>query len=270
MTQTISDIQLNAMIDGQLDERDAEEILNLMQSDPELRERYETFRAQKAEIREFVNNMTRSDNGATELIVGRLERRLQLRRFASRFRLAAAALVIFAVGFTSQQAFKAGGELGGNGQMEELLADAAQTHAMLIASKSNLHQFLTIDAERAIDVMQRQSGTRIALPDARREGLTPVGALIVPVRRGAGIEMVYTDFENHLVTLFVASAAANGAPIEVPPRLEIHDANVDGINLAYWRHGNFVYTMAGEIPPEVLHLMASAMANVAPTGRFPF
>lgn len=270
MAQKISDIQLHALIDGQLDHQEAEEVYSEIQADPELRARFEGFREQKAEISGLLNDLAEPGNGATDLIVHRLEKRLLMRRLTSRLKLAAAVLVVFIVGFSSHQVWQLTEGQKDDDSAQELLAEAAQIHGMVIASKGELNQFLIANPSRAVGIVQHYLGRQIALPDVDRERLSPVGAMVVPVRRGAGIEMVYTDYEKHLITLFVTSANASPGGFESLPDDSVRNATIHGVSLAYWRHGEFAYTIAGEVPPDLLNVMAKAMFRVAPSKSIPF
>ena len=270
MTHKVSDIQLHALIDRQLDSREAEEVYCQIQADPDLRARFEGFREQKAEISDLINGLAEPDNGATDLIIHRLEKRLLMRRLTSRLKLAAAVLVVFAVGFSSHQAWQAIDGAGNDDSSQELLAEAAQTHAMLVTSKRDLTRFLITNQNSAVDIVQHYLGRTITLPETSREGLSPLGALVVPVRRGAGIEMVYTDHEKHLITLFVASTNSSPGNFESFPDHNIGSATIQGVNVAYWRQGEFAYTIAGEVPPDLFNVMARAMSKISPSKQVPF
>lgn len=270
MTHKISDIQLHALIDGQLDDRETEEVYREIQADPDLRSRFEGFREQKAEISDFLNDLAEPGNGATDLIVHRLEKRLLMRRLTSRLKLVAAVLVVFIVGFSSHQVWQIAAGQKDDDSLQELLAEAAQIHEMVVASKGELTQFLIANPNRAVDVVQHYLGRPVTLPEVAKEGLSPLGALVVPVRRGAGIEMVYTDYEKHLITLFMASASASVGVFESLPDSNIRNTTIHGVNLAYWRQGDVAYTIAGEVPSDLLNVMAKAMSRVAPSTHAPF
>ena len=270
MTYKVSDIQLHALIDGQLDSREAEEVYSQIQADPDLRARFEGFREQKEEISDLINGLAEPDNGATDLIVHRLEKRLLMRRLSSRLKLAAAVLAVFVVGFGSHQAWQSIEGAGNDDGSQELLAEAAQTYAMLMTSKRDLPRFLITNPNNAVDIVQHYLGRTVALPETGREGLSPLGALVLPAPRGAGIEIVYTDREKHLITLFVASANSIPGGFASFPDHNIGHATIQGVNMAYWRQGAIAYTIAGEVSPDLLNVMAGAMSKISPSNQVRF
>jgi anti-sigma factor RsiW len=235
MGERVSDAELQAFIDGQLDMADRIEVERQLQADPEAAAAaFEGLRL-RDELRLFMSE----DAGwpTPDGTVGRareLSRRLRVRPNGWRLRRAVAAAVLIGAGWFAHA------ELG-------LFVDSvsASPHVPAYATQAAI-SLETLAAHGAGEPppgrlsapAAPRTGGAVPLPELLDAGSTLLASETVDWEGGTGLAALYRTGEGQLVSLFAAEAPA----FEVTwPR----GATVDGHPTVFWQSGPYAYAMSG-------------------------
>jgi anti-sigma factor RsiW len=233
-SEPISDVDLQAYVDGQLDMPGRIEIERRLQAEPEAAARVMEELRLRDELRLFLADEAEPIAPATVALARELSRRLRARASRLRLRRAIAAAVLIGAGWLAHAEF---------GLIVDQVAAAHPVPA------------LAAEAAAAVDLLRvgvsagEVAPLRLAAP--RTGGEVPIPNLgadahllrvqPVPTADGAGMASLYRLGSGALVSLLVAEAGSFAVTWPQP-------ATVNGRPTVFWQAGPFAYALSGEVP----------------------
>lgn len=252
MSTEISEEDLLAYVDGQLDVARRVAVEAYLQENPELAARVMQDMRQRDEIRLFLMGEEPAGaetapaplpNAATSVIpIPSPASRPILRRAHPSLRAAVAAVLFIGIGWSAHELF-------GN-----VLADpAAAAHAVPTFAHEAAEAYRKTSAPgpalasrppeeitHLARLASQPTGGTLAIPTFP-EALKPLATRILPWDGRAAVQVDYTTVDARRVTLFAAEDARFAVSA-----LEV--ASIEGTSVAYWRQGHHVYALAGDVP----------------------
>lgn len=254
MSEPVTEVDLQAYIDGQLDMPSRIEVESWLQHRPETAAEVMEGLRWRDEVRQFVQE----EGPAAPATVGlarQLTRQLGRRRLALRTRRWVAAAVLIGAGWLAHA------ELG---LLVDEVAAAHPVPAVAEAAANALAVMrLKFTAGQVVDtqpVPAVTGETGDLLPVPRLEGgLRRVGGDLVPWNGGTAVVELYRTAAGDLVSLFAAEADSFAV---TSPQV----AAVAGGAAAYWQAGPFAYAITGALPATLLLEIAGHAAPRPWTG----
>lgn len=253
MTNEISEAQLNAFFDGQLDEREEAEVLAFLEANPAVLQRLRTQADQKHQLAAAVDDEVEDEvDLATEDLAARLSARIekQERRHAliRWSRAGALVVVVGAAGWFGHEAFVTRSD----GALPALLADATRDHQLFARSVKPV-EFTAEDSDVMVRSFSSHLGQEVRLPDLSDRGYRLVGGRLLGAEEGPFVQLLYDDGDDHLVTIYLAK-------YPMPAGREPEFTEVAGLGAGYWGADELSYALVAEAPLEQVRTMATAVA----------
>jgi anti-sigma factor RsiW len=252
VTEHVTEAELHAYVDGQLDTAGRVEVEAHLQRHPEAAARVMAWLRLRDEVRLFL-----ADDEAPPATVGlarRLERRLGWRSLGFGLRRGLAAACLVGAGWLAHALL--GGLLGAPlvgptvaaSPVPAFVDEAAEAdHAVrleLAAGHAPYPALMPLAAPR--------TGGLVPVPTLRG-GLRLLGSDLVPWDGGAAVLAVYDAGGGRVATLFAAEAETLEAS---PPRA----SPGPGLATVFWQAGPFAYALSGDLPEADLLAIARAAA----------
>jgi anti-sigma factor RsiW len=259
----VSDEELNALVDGRLEEPRLSEVLRAIDADPNLSLRAQRYRDQLQGLHALYDGVLREpvpshllrlvqDSAPSSPIT-----EIKARRLPASWRAAAALLGVFVVGL-------AGGWLGhGQLQGERGLLQSAVKQAVLA------HQMLELAVADQQDALPAGADTFTVGADANpfevplRVPNTAGDSNFVPVAfqsatgaAGPTVQLAYRNAEGKEVTLFVQPHSASR-------KVPYQASTEDGFDVLFWIDGPLVYVLVGKSGREQLLGLADSFYSAA-------
>jgi len=262
VTEHVTEAELHAYVDGQLDTAGRVEVEAHLQRHPEAAARVMAWLRLRDEVRLFLaDDEARPAPPATVGLARRLERRLGWRSFGLGLRRGLAAACLVGAGGLAHALL--GGLLGAPlvgptvaaSPVPAFVDEAAEAdHAVrleLAAGHAPYPALMPLAAPR--------TGGLVPVPTLRG-GLRLLGSDLVPWDGGAAVLALYDAGGGRVVTLFAAEAETLEAS---PPRA----SPGPGPAAVYWRAGPFAYALSGDLPEA--DLLAIAREAAPPRAEAP-
>jgi anti-sigma factor RsiW len=255
VTEHVTEAELHAYVDGQLDTAGRVEVEAHLQRHPEAAARVMAWLRLRDEVRLFLaDDEARPAPPATVGLARRLERRLGWRSFGLGLRRGLAAACLVGAGWLAHALL--GGLLGAPlvgptvaaSPVPAFVDEAAEAdHAVrleLAAGHAPYPALMPLAAPR--------TGGLVPVPTLRG-GLRLLGSDLVPWDGGAAVLAVYDAGGGRVATLFAAEAETLEAS---PPRA----SPGPGLAAVFWQAGPFAYALSGDLPEADLLAIARAAA----------
>jgi len=261
VAEHVTEAELHAYVDGQLDTAGRVEVEAHLQRHPEAAARVMAWLRLRDELRLFLADEARPAPPATLELARRLERRLGWRSVGLGLRRGLAAACLVGAGWLAHALL--GGLLGAPlagptvaaSPVPAFVDEAAEAdHAArleLAAGHAPYPALMPLAAPRA--------GGLVPVP-ALRGGLRLLGSDLVPWDGGAAVLALYDAGGGRVVTLFAAEAETLEAS---PPRA----SPGPGLAAVFWRAGPFAYALSGDLPEA--DLLAIAREAAPPRAEAP-
>jgi anti-sigma factor RsiW len=236
MTEPVTDADLQAYIDGQLDTPSRIEVEAWLQHRPEIAAEVMEGLRLRDEVRLFMHEEARAAP-ATVGLARQLTRQLGRRRLVLQGRRWAAAVVLIGAGWLAHA------ELGllvdevAAAHHAPAVADAAANALAVMRLKLAAGQ---VEEAELVSVVTRETGDPLPVPRLG-QGLQRVGGDLVPWNGGTAVVELYRTAAGDLVSLFAAEA---GSFAVTSPQV----AAVAGGAAVYWQAGPFAYALTGALP----------------------
>ncbi len=242
-TGQIDENELQAYVDGQLDEDRRRQIDSALAADSELAGRVETYRAQNEEIRALYGDVARQE------IPDRLQPRRIAAKLARRRWLVplAASLAWLTVGL-------AGGWLANEYLGDATVADASRhvtseavaAHRVYAVEVLHPVEVFADQEEHLVKWLSKRLGHDILAPDLTPLGFVLVGGRLLPAEDGKpAAQFMYEDGGGRRVTVY---AVLFNSGKETAFRYQ----ELDGVGSFTWLEPDMGYAIAGDIPREAL------------------
>ena len=247
MPHRITDFDLQAYIDGQLDADSREVVESLLEQDPSLAASVASDVALRKDITDFFNSA--AEPSPQSMTLGRqLSKRLFLRRWGTGLKQAAVAASFVAAGWIGNGVVT-GSFFTRPDNVPAFVDEAVEAyHSLQLKLASALK--LSPDATQ---LAAYHDGGNVPLPPMAGPGVSFLGSDLVPWDGGTAILLAYTMPNRKVVTLFAAEADTSN---ETEPKL----VSIEGISTVFWTRGYFAYVLSGDEDASTLMTMAQSAA----------
>lgn len=239
----ITDADLHAYVDGQLDQERRREVERYLDGHPEEHERVLRYQALNAALR------MRYAPVADEPVPERLRRQIPVTARFGLVRIAAAMgwLMIGGVlGALLQNQLTTPAPVGIEA---DLVRPAAFAHVVYTPERSHAVDVTADQEAYLVDWLSQRLHTEIRAPNLTGIGYHLVGGRLLPSTNRMAAQFMYEDAAGERITLYVRTGAwANG---ETAFRYEY----ADGVGVFYWVDGAKGYAVSGKVDrPELLRI----------------
>lgn len=237
----LRDEELNAFIDGELDETKRQRIAALIERDADIRERIAGYRGDKARIRALYSGGLNDPlpRAWIERIEAATARRPWQRQVWAITALAASVVLVLAGVFALREFRPA--------SRDDIVADALAARADTLRPDRVIPVSSPKVAAAEAGVMTQQLATRVKTPDLSRMGYRLVGidAYSAPAR---SFELRYADADGRVFTLYVRRSS--GAP-------RFDQFEEKGLRVCVWQDDVVGTVMAGTMSVAEMQRLAS-------------
>ncbi|MEM1314069.1 MAG: hypothetical protein AAGI51_05910 [Pseudomonadota bacterium] len=267
----ITDAELGAYIDGELDAQDEARVERALVADADLRARLAAATEARAALRTLVLSGPGAEDDAddpspeTEALAAKLSARLRAdrnRRVRSRVALAAGALMATAVGGWFAHIYAVSLEpsvAAAEGQAPSFVADAVGAHAVFAPDRVHPVEFFSQDEALMRDWFAEHLGDGVQIPHLEEFGFDLVGGRLLGSARGASAQLLYENARGERVSLVFGPQNLPEAPDA--PRL----IDVDGRLASWWRQGGLSWAVVEDQPgadvPSITKHVAELVRN---------
>lgn len=242
----ITEDDLHAYVDGQLDDARRDEVAAYFEANPEIAARFARYGDQRAAIRAAL------DPVAVEPIPTRLNPShiIAARRSESAplWRYAAAIALLLATGGSGGWLLRSALEPPREGVLA-LAGEATSSFVTYASDTVRPVELRSGDSVELIDWATRRIGRKPVLPDLTRTGYRMMGGRIVSTPHGAGLMLMYdNDRGTRLVMLSRPMAVDQNRKM-----MEHAQGNIEGWS---WATDGMGYSLVGTLPADQLHPLA--------------
>lgn len=270
----VTEDELHAYVDGQLDAHRRVAVERWLADDPEAAARAQNYRLQAALLHDLFDPVLREPVvPEVEDLTDRLRGRIVVNDnapawYANPWMRSAAAVALVVGGL-------AGGWMGRSAVEEPVVQQAAQpqrheTLAGFAEEATQAHRFYTSEERFQVELgadnqeelnswLSKRVGRDVFGPDLSRAGYRLIGGRSLPTEVGAGAQYMYTTDNGKRITLFVG-APRSGA------NNSFSFTQKGDIATFYWVEGNLAYALAGPLSKEELLEIAKAVYNDVKAG----
>ena len=254
----ITDIDLHAYVDGQLDEQARLRVEAWLGEHPEDRQKVEAWQAHADILRSTFAAYETSKDGDHAAVF----RTSATRRWAPVLARAAAACIIFAAGAIAGQFMPLLRDRQNNPVLASEVSDiSTQAKSAYLIYASEKRHPVEVGADEQVHLatwLGKRLGYPFAIPDLASIGFDLVGGRLVPVSGKPGAMLMYQDKAGQRVTVLIGHNADNR---ETSFRM----ASADGIETFYWIDNELGYAVSGEITQAELLKIAQECYRQFPT-----
>jgi anti-sigma factor RsiW len=250
--QRITDAEIQAYIDGQLDMAGRIAVERHLEAHPDAAAAIMEGLRLQDELRLFLAEEAWPAPPATVALARQLTRRLNWRAFGLRFRQGLAAAALLAAGWFAHAELGLVVDEVSAAHAPPYAEEAAQAYeaARLELASGTVpnHALLSLPAERA--------GGTVPVP-AMPEGLAFLGSDLVRGEAGTGLLALFDAGRGRIVTLFATEA--DDFAVTGP-----HVATAHGDPTVFWQLGHFAYALNGALSEAELLAIARAASATRP------
>ena len=252
----VTDADLHALVDGQLDDARIDGVLAWLQAHPDDAVRVAQWQAQRLQLRRLHRSIDPGPTPASMAAVVAPRRR-------ATWRHAAAAVLVLGAGITAGRLWD--GLAGPDARdaasaAPRFVQEAAIAHAVYAPEKRHPVEVSAEEEAHLVQWLGRRLGVPLKAPALHAHGWRLLGGRLLPGAQGPRAQFMYEDAQGRRVTLYVTVFAPSQAPSETAFR-----ASRDGaVESFYWVEGRFGYALSGELPPaDVLALAREVYAQLS-------
>lgn len=268
----VTEVELAAYCDGQLDEAEAARVETAMLGDPALRAEMGRLLAERRALAEAVGagRATETEDPAITALAGRLAGRLERRRrraLATRGGAAAAALVLIAAAgwvghalVTGTPMFDRPGAEDAAGGIPGFVANAAGAHAVFADDLVHPVEFRAADEAVMRRWFAAHVGDGAMIPDLGSVGFDLVGGRLLGDAHGAMAQLLYENARGDRVSLIFGRRP-------VPGGKEIKLVHVGKRFASYWRDGDLSWAVVENSPGADVSAVSSQVAELIRAAR---
>lgn len=245
----ISESDLHAYVDGQLDDARATEVSDYLQAHPAELERVRAYAAQKQAIRAALYQWSaQAESPLTRFLAQRLERKMSRRSHWSWFRHAAAMLLLVGSGWWGHHIYQEYVE----DRVPDFVEDATGAYLVFSHDRFRPVEITAAAKETMVSWFSRQLGEPVLVPDLRPLGLELIGGRLLGTNMGPLAQLLYQDREGRRLALSISPDEAG-----VDEAVTITELN--GVTVGYWRDDELAYALVAETTGEQLMAIASEL-----------
>ncbi|MBO6783315.1 MAG: anti-sigma factor [Alphaproteobacteria bacterium] len=238
----ISDSELNALVDGELDPARQAEIEDWLADNSDAARRVARYRAQNAGLHALYDDILHEELPPD--ILGAFETR---RSGVPAWAAMAAAIALFVVGAAGGWTLRgidadAGAQVAEAPPIDtqELMVRAAMAH--VVSHEDELRSPAPGGSAAIGDYLADRMGKPVRVPSLDSFGYRLVGSRVLPDTDGPAAQFVFADETGKKVSLYVRGEQANG--------VDITYALADDLSMFYWNDSDRSYAMVTRIDDE--------------------
>jgi anti-sigma factor RsiW len=238
----ISDSELNALVDGELDPARQSEIETWLADNPESARRVARYRSQNAGLHALYDDILHEELPLK--IASALETR---RSGVPPWAAMAAAIALFVVGAAGGWMVR--GETNEATRQvasappidtQELMVRASMAH--VVSHEDELHTSTSGGTAEVGDYLADRMGKPVKVPSLDSFGYRLVGSRVLPDTSGPAAQFVFSDESGKKVSLYVRGEQADGVNITY--------ALADDLSMFYWNDSDRSYAMVTRVDDE--------------------
>lgn len=235
---------IHMALDGELPEEERAEFEAWLQASPEMKARSARLEADRARLRDVLAGVLE------EPIPQRLITRLtgsagKSGRPRNTWRMAAAAVLLLALGAGSGW-FAGSGGLGlGDHAEEELAEQAIVAHTIYAAEQRHAVEVGASDKDHLLGWLSNRLGLTLIAPDLTAEGFELVGGRLLPAGQHRAAQLLYEDAAGNRISIYVTAEGAEQAK-------GIYKLEDGGASAVYWLDNGWGCAVVGTLPRDRL------------------
>lgn len=256
---TVSEDDLNAFLDGQLDPAREAEVVAWLDERPDAREALRDYAEHKLLIRAEADRLARDlpVRASTDRLAHSLETALLRRRARPVWLQRIAAAVLLVVAGWSAHEFQRGAAAE---KLPDLVVEAAGAHMVLAGLGDRILDLPENTGTEVAGWITSSFGRPVHIPRLEAAGLHLVGGSLLNSVAGPIASLVYRNDAGHRLTLCLSPRDEDGAD-------DLHVAEVGGMQVGWWSDGDQSYALVAEAAePELVAIVAGLGTPSAGTG----
>lgn len=235
---------IHMALDGELPEEERAGFQSWLEGNPEMKARSLRFEADRARLRDTFAGVLHEPvpHALAGLVTGEAKTRPAA---APRWRMAAAAALLLALGAGGGYLAGVGG-LGAEAQSEEELAeDAIAAHTIYAAEQRHAVEVGANDKDHLLGWLSKRLGLTLIAPDLTAEGFQLVGGRLLPAGQKTAALLLYEDAKGDRISIYVTAEGAEKAK-------GIYSDEAGEASAIYWLDKGWGCAVVGTLPREQL------------------
>jgi anti-sigma factor RsiW len=249
----ISDEELHAFVDAQIDASRLPAVLSWLEADPADAARVLQWQAQRVQLRQMARAV---DPGGTPAALASVvtNAAASVRRRVV-WQQAAAVLLLVTLGVT-------GGRYWGESALPQVplavaaspsfVREAVLAHAVFVPEKRHPVEVTAADEAHLVQWLSRRLGAPLKVPSLAKQGYRLLGGRLLPGDGTPRAQFMYEDAQGARVTLYVAVFDKGQAPDAVSFR----SVRVGGEESFYWVEDRFGYALSANVDGPDMQVLA--------------
>ncbi len=238
----VTEADLHAYVDGQLDPDRRAAIEAHLKDDPETAERIADYRRQNEGLRALFGGVADTPVPTALTPAAALARRRDRRR--ATLARSAAAVVLLAIGAGGGWLLNDVLRIGPAPLVASLSDEAAAAHRMYAAERRHAVE-VAAEEEHLFRWLSNRLGDDVRAPALDAMGFRLMGGRLLPSGGGPAAQFMYQDAAEQRLTLYIRLDPGS-------EETQFEYASEDGTGAFYWVEGRFGYALVGEMPRESL------------------
>jgi anti-sigma factor RsiW len=235
---------IHMALDGELPEDERADFAAWLEANPEMKAKSIRFEDDRARLRNTLAGVLE------EPVPGRMMRRVTGEApppatGAPRWRMAAAAVLLLALG-ASGGYFAGHGGLGIEAGAEDKLSeDAIAAHMLYASEKRHAVEVGADDKDHLLTWLSGRLGVTLVAPDLSADGFHLVGGRLLPASPGSAAMLLYENAKDDRISIYVTAEGAEKS-------WGIYEAEASGTSAIYWLDKGWGCAVVGTLPEERL------------------
>lgn len=246
----IGEDDLQAYVDGALDERRRLAVEDYLRARPELARRIALDRDLRAALRGALRPVAEEPLPAGLDVRRLLERRTALRKRRLGPRRAAAALLLLLAGGGAGWTLRDAREAPKAG-IAALAQEAADSYGVYAPDRTRPVEIAAADAEQLVDWASARLQRPVSIPDLSASGYAFIGGRLVSTPHGPGVLYLFDDGEGTRLALLSRNMAVDR---EAPMTLQ----DSGDVTAVTWARDGLGFSLVGPVAGSELHPIADA------------
>lgn len=249
----VSETELQAYLDGELDDGRSRAVEVFIAEHPEEAARLRSYRRQIAVLRRAYRPLLERPIPPSMPRAPQAEvARASGKRRAGRLAAIAAACLLLLAGSAASGWWLRGLAPADAPSQQAFVSDAMTAHLTYAVEVRHPVEVGRDQEDHLVTWLSRRLGVRLTAPDLKALGWELVGGRLLPASIGPAAQFMYQDATGQRVTLYVRAA---DDPEETAFRFAWHDP----LSAFYWREGGATWALLGELPRSELLGLANAV-----------
>lgn len=247
---TVTDDELHALVDGQLEASRLAQVLAWLRTHPEDAHRVAQWQTQRLQLRHLHRSLA---VGAAPASMSKAVLRASSRSGWRRQAVAAVLLLgLGAVGGRLWPAQHAGTLAAAE---PRFVRDAVIAHAVYVPEVRHPVEVTAADEGHLVQWLTRRLGAPVKAPVLLTAGFRLLGGRLLPGAETPRAQFMYEDAQGRRLTLYVTVFEVGGSPEETAFR-SVREGNVESF---YWIEGRLGYALSGDMPSSEMMALARAV-----------